>query len=78
LGTHKLLVIGTGILVAVTLLGGFGRAAFVFFHGRIGQAFAWSAAAVVISVIIASGAGIWMSVKKTADKTQITTGQYGE
>ena len=78
LGSHKALVTGTVILIAVSLLGGFGRAAFVFFHGRLGEAYKWCAGAIVISVIIASGAGIWMSVKKTADKTQITTGQYGE
>ena len=78
LGSHKLLVKGTVVFVALALLGGFGRAVAVFFSGRIGQAFAWAAAGVVIAVIIASGAGIYMSVKRSADQTQITTGQYGE
>jgi hypothetical protein len=78
LGAHKALVKATVTLVAVSLIGGFVRAVAVFFGGRVGSAFMWAGAGIAIAVIIASGSGIYMSVKRTADQTQITTGQYGQ
>ena len=74
----SLYTIGVGVLVIAILLAGGARTAASFLGGRIGQAVAWALTAVVVAVIVGSGYAIYVSSKRTVDRTGITTGQFGQ
>jgi hypothetical protein len=77
-GSHSLYTIGVGVLVVLILLGGGARAAVSFFGGRIGETVIWAVVGIVVAVFVGSGYAIYASAKRTADRTGITTGQFGQ
>lgn len=77
-GSRSLYTIGVGVLVIAILLAGGARTAASFLGGRIGQSVAWALTAVVAAVIVGSGYAIYVSSKRTVDRTGITTGQFGQ
>jgi hypothetical protein len=77
-GSRSLYTIGVGVLVIFILLAGGARAAGAFFGGRIGQTVGWALTAVIVAVIVGSGYAIYVSSKRTVDRTGITTGQFGQ
>ena len=44
----------------------------------MGHAVGWALVAVVVAVIVGSSYAIYVSAKRTADQTGITTGQFGQ
>src|SRR5258708_2350237 len=77
-GSRSLYTIGVGVLVIFILLAGGVRAAAAFFGGRIGQTVAWALTAVIVAVVVGAGYAIYVSTKRTVDRTGITTGQFGQ
>jgi hypothetical protein len=77
-GSRSLYTIGVGVLVIFILLAGGARAAAAFLGGRIGQTVSWALTAVIVAVIVGSGYAIYVSSKRTVDRTGITTGQFGQ
>lgn len=76
-GSRALYTIAVAVLVIFILIGGGTRAAGAFFGGRIGQTVAWALISVIVAVLVGSGYAIYVSVKRTADQTGFTTGQFG-
>ena len=77
-GSRSLYTIGVSVLVVLILLAGGARAAAAFFGGRIGQTVGWAITAVIVAVFIGGGYAIYVSTKRTVDRTGITTGQFGQ
>ncbi|ORW10584.1 glycosyl transferase family 39 [Mycobacterium kyorinense] len=77
-GSHSLYTIGVGVLVVLILLGGGARATAAFFGGRVGETVLWALVGVVVAVVVGSGYAIYVSAKRTTDRTGITTGQFGQ
>lgn len=77
-GSRALYSIGVTVLVVLILLAGGFRAAGSFLGGRMGHAVGWALVSVVVAVIVGSSYAIYVSAKRTADQTGITTGQFGQ
>ncbi|MCA2243426.1 glycosyl transferase family 39 [Mycobacterium sp. WUMAC-067] len=76
-GSRKLYTIAVGVFVILILIGGGARATGAFFGGRKGETVVWAMLAIVVAVFVGSGYAIYMSLKKTTDQSDITTGQFG-
>lgn len=76
-GSRTLYTIAVAVLVFFVLIASGFRAVASLAGGRIGEAVGAALIGIILAVIIGSSYAIYVSTKRTADQTGITTGQFG-